>query len=71
MIEFSCLNIIWGILFLGILGLVGGTSAPKDSAAYKSYAKLLGFCVLSSITLIIFSIILKVLNTTISLTVVP
>jgi len=70
-IEISCLNVIWGIIFLGILAIIGGTSAPKDSAAYESCAKLLGFCVLSSIALIISSITLKVLNTTISLTVVP
>jgi len=71
LIEISCINMIYGITFLGILALVGGTSAPKDSLKYKAYARLLGFCMLSSIALIIFSITLKALNTTISLTVVP
>jgi len=70
-IEISCINMIWGITFLGLLALVGGTSAPKNSPKYKSYTKLLGFCILSLIALTFLSVTLNIFNTVISLTVVP
>jgi hypothetical protein len=71
LIEISCLNVIWGIVFLGILAFVGGTSAPKDSPKYKAYARLLGYCVLFGIFLTILSIALSIFNIIVSLTVVP
>jgi hypothetical protein len=70
-IEISCLNTMYGIVFLAILALVGGTSAPKDSPRYKTYVELLGMCILFIVGFLMLSIGLGLSGTTISLTVAP